>query len=352
MNYSSLKGKEVSINFVPYSVELKTPFKSSEGLIDKREGFLIRLSGQGFTGYGEASPLPGYSIESLAQVSQSLSGLQNKSFFIEELFDLFQELPSLEFGISSAVGDLLGKLENTPLRFLISEKPSGSVQINRLGKQSASHKQVVKLKVSPSSGEEIRKIIAENQGENTFRIDANRSFELVSSLSFFSKISPSNIEYVEEPFLKPCLESIEEFFQKTEISVALDESIYQKDCDIEKFAKSEAVSAFVIKPCFIGSLTKIARLSKLAKDNGKKVIFSSPFDYFFGMASNLQIAAALSNDEPAGFDTFRYFRAPGELPNMKWEGETIRCSANPGLGIEEQAEVIYQYYKNLALDQS
>ncbi len=347
MNYSSLKGKVISVNSIPYSVEFNTPFKSSEGSIEKREGAFIKLSGLGLKGYGEASPLPGYSIDSLNLVSQILSTLENKNFLVEELLDLAQELPSLEFGISSALGDLLGKLESKPLRFLISEKPSNSIQISQLGKQTASRTQVVKLKVSPSNGKEIEEIVTKNQGKKTFRIDANRSFEFKESLDFFSKTSSSNIQYVEEPFSKPCLESVEEFFQKTGISIALDESIYKKDCNIEKLAKSEAISAFVIKPCFIGSLEKIVRLSKVAEDSGKKVIFSSPFDYFFGMASNLQIAAALSNGEPAGFDTFRYFKAPSDLPNMMWEEEAIQCNDMPGLGIEEQADFIYQHYQKM-----
>jgi len=199
------------------------------------------------------------------------------------------------------------------------------------------------LKVSPKNGPEIRETIS-SLSSSRWRLDANRSFELKGSLAFFSKLPEETIEYVEEPLSQANYSDIEEFYQKTGLHVALDESIYRKDSDIEALASLEAVSTFVIKPGFIGSLKRISEVVKLAKENSKKIVFSSGFDFYFGMACNFQLAAAVAEPEPAGFDTFRYFKIPDRMPKLDWEQSTVQCSSLPGLGLGEKAEEIFSFY--------
>jgi len=343
LNFSSISNEEIEIKFVPYSVDFLSPFKSSEGEISRRTGALVRVSLGSLVGYGEASPLPGYSRDSLEQVLVELQLLSQRRPSVEE-FLYSSVLPSLQFALSTALGDLLGKIENKPLRQLLSPESLSSVKINQLG-ESPSSRPLTKLKVSPGNCLEVTEKM-DSVSETRFRLDANRTFGFEESINFFKDLSKFNIEYVEEPFKSPTLAQLEEFQSSTGLCVALDESLYLGDCHLESFLSSGAVAALVIKPGFLGSIQKTVEASSLARKLAKKVIFSSGFDFYFGMACNIELAAALSRGEEAGLDTFRYLDLPEELPKMGWDPPSIDCSSLPGLGLGEKAEEIFQFFKN------
>ncbi|MCK5457849.1 MAG: hypothetical protein KAI45_12035, partial [Melioribacteraceae bacterium] len=93
------------------------PLRNASFIIKSRDGFIIKITDENnFIGYGEVSPLPGFSAETMYECEAALNRLHytiiDKSAKNEE-FDLISELqtisnlPSLLFGVEQAVISLL-----------------------------------------------------------------------------------------------------------------------------------------------------------------------------------------------------------------------------------------------------
>jgi len=344
-NFPNIEDEKPRIKFVPYTVNFVTPFKSSEGVIYQRKGALVRVALGSLVGYGEASPLPGYSRDTLEKVLEELDFFAKSRLSAQELLT-YSALPSVRFAFSTALADLHGKLECKPLREILSSEPSSSVRISQLG-DSSIEIPLTKLKISPDNRLEVVEKMTKFPASR-FRLDANRTFSFEESVSFFKKVSKFRIEFVEEPFRNPSKDQLGKFSENTGLRVALDESLYLRDCNLEFLLSSDAVAALVIKPCFLGSIQQTIEASSLAKKYARKVIFSSGFDFYFGMACNIQLAAALSGDEDAGLDTFKYFSLPKELPSVGWSKPSIECNDLSGLGLGRKAEEIFKFFEKRA----
>ena len=65
-------------NYSPYLIKLKKTFQSSQQLITERRGFLISITDEmGNSAIGEASPLPGLSLETNSDNETILYILKN-----------------------------------------------------------------------------------------------------------------------------------------------------------------------------------------------------------------------------------------------------------------------------------
>ena len=58
----------------PFSIPFVKPLQTSGMTYTHREGVWIKLKCANFTGVGEASPLPGFSTETLKEVRYALEG--------------------------------------------------------------------------------------------------------------------------------------------------------------------------------------------------------------------------------------------------------------------------------------
>src|SRR5215204_3546061 len=103
-----------------FSLPLHRPLMLGDTTVHRREGLLLRLSGDdGAEGWGESAPLPGLSAESLHQATAQLSGLagsligreatddwtdQNRAFSRE--LGRTVPAPSVRFGLELAVWNL------------------------------------------------------------------------------------------------------------------------------------------------------------------------------------------------------------------------------------------------------
>jgi O-succinylbenzoate synthase len=134
-------------------------------------------------------------------------------------------------------------------------------------------------------------------------LDVNQRWSYEDSLYFASEIIPKQIEYIEEPFKD--ITRIPDFFQKTNIAVALDESILLSDW---KMAQSlRGVKVWVLKPTLLGGIRKALAAAHDAQNNGVSLVISSSFETGIGLSSLIHLAAACGNPVRAGIDTLKYF---------------------------------------------
>jgi o-succinylbenzoate synthase len=277
------------------------------GGLPKRQGLLLKLQDtSGKSSWGEISPLPGFSIETLdlalVQLTKELSKLP-KTIPLEALQRILKDqnlYPSVSIGLFGALYGLIrnDKRLQSPLSGLLyGTYEQIQAQIPEVLSQGISH---IKLKTSLLSFIESKEIIDRLQGKCLLRLDVNRSWSQKEADLFFSQFPSDHFDYVEEPYPKNC--ALHNFSH----TLALDESL--REMAFSEIKKLKVLKALVIKPMLMGAGPNVEDLLHGASKYQWKISLSSSFETGVGL---YQIALfseyfGLPN-RPIGLDTYKFF---------------------------------------------
>jgi o-succinylbenzoate synthase len=132
------------------------------------------------------------------------------------------------------------------------------------------------------------------------RLDANRALKLSDAVQFGKRVADLRIAYFEEPLCE--ITQIPEFFQKTGISVALDETL------LEDVPILEGVSTYALKPFLMPNLNRVFECIQQAEDHGVDVAICSAFESPYSLNWLVLLAAMIQGKLlPAGLSTYRWF---------------------------------------------
>lgn len=330
---SSLKLQDMEI--FQYELPLRRPLLLTGVRLQKRSGVLIRVTaGGGIAGWGEAAPLPGLHREDLGQVIAVLKIMQKtvagrmippEPAGLNETLSHWagarEMLPSLYFGMETAILNLRANAAGTPLATLLSPTARGRISLNGLatgsGETLAAELQrlakenyaAVKLKVGRLPlAEDIARV---NRARDilppavSLRLDANRAWSLARAVEFVRQITPRRIEYLEEPLQNPG--ELPQLWAETGFPLALDETISGLPPDA--LWPVQPLAAVILKPGVLGGIERARELARRAARTGAKAVVSSAFESGVGLAALANLAAVLNPvDVPAGLDTFRWLK--------------------------------------------
>ncbi|MEO1524406.1 MAG: o-succinylbenzoate synthase, partial [Planctomycetota bacterium] len=276
---SSLRG----INAYRFRIPIKRKLVLSGNRVSEREGILLERDGH----WAEASPLPGFSKESISDVITALNG---------ELKD--GSLPaSLSFALSSLHQPMPAQLKVPLNRLLMGDEETivaEAKQCDALGFQA------VKLKVGRNDLEteislvrKIRDLLPDRIG---LRLDANQAWSFDQAARFANRLKDVDLEYIEEPLQEP--NQLERLHAQTGIGYALDETLTEAHT-LERWPNA---AALICKPTILGGRTVIERLAA----TGKPIVFSAAFESGVGIARVMQLAVEFSPNTPAGLDTLAW----------------------------------------------
>lgn len=272
-NQFILQSKVISL--YSFSLPLKKNIDFKGNKLNSREGiWLIQHNSSGQDFIGEASPLPGFSNETLQQSQQQLLTLLMASredqrkylshpLYASTHFALFCLQQQIPWCTPPANG-----LINVPLL-------QGSQQDILIRYQLLKYPNIIKLKVAKRSMEEevdlIHKMIQLNPAVR-FRLDANQQWSALQYTAFLSLINTSHIDYIEEP-THSIKESIH-ISNKFNISIGLDESLLTN----HPLPIANCIKALIIKPTLLGDPQYIAALLKHAQQHQLLVSISASFE--------------------------------------------------------------------------
>ena len=329
-----------------YKLPLSEPLALKGIFLHYREGLLLELTGEGgAVGWGEASPLPGFSRESLEEAAGQLRDLASSMMgreipadrldpdgsFAHEM-DVMDLAPSVRFGFELALWDLCAAARGRALAELVAPRPRPMVPVNALisgspdkafeGARRARRAgyEAVKLKLGGRAVEEdvqlVRALNEELGDAVALRLDANRAWTLEVAERFVCAAANLRFEYVEEPLADPTL--LGAFARDYEVPVALDESLAGMEPEaLEDHGYARAV---VLKPTLLGGISRTLRFAGLASRLGMQTVISSAYETGVGTAALVALAAGVDDEEaPAGLDTYRrlstdVLRVPLDLP--------------------------------------
>lgn len=283
------------IHYAPFERPLKTPFAYGSARMESRRGFLLRKSQGNSFAYAEASPLPGHSLDTYADVENALaqgggSALPSLNFALECLAR--SPMPIKQFVVRSNA--------------LVPESPPAELE-EKIRLASQTGYSCCKLKISPFSVSALPTVL-EKFLNMKFRLDANRSLNptLLEALSneLESRGALGRIDYLEEPF-----DGIwqDKAFRKFQIPLAADESAADPKSARRLLSSSSPPSIFVIKPTVFGGFKAVASFLAELKDSGSRGVITTALETETGRRAILSYLSSEPH-EVAGLSTGLLFR--------------------------------------------
>lgn len=243
--------KEIALaNLRTFRVELTDPMRG----VSFREGVLIK----GEFGWSEFAPFAHHSIEHATRWLQAALEMA------------WTELPKPQ-RMQVAVNAI--STSHNPLKALAILDETGC--------------KTLKIKLSGTNIEsdfEFLRVIDQARKDITFRIDFNGSLQLETALSYCSKLSEFDVEYVEQPCAS--LDEIRDLKEQTEVKIAIDENL-RLNADSTNPAHVKAITALadyvVIKPIPVGGIKRFLSIAEQVFTEGKKVVVSGSMDTSIGL---------------------------------------------------------------------
>lgn len=289
---------------------------------DQRDGVLCFAQVDGAVGVGEASPLPGYSPDTVTDVRTCLTHVCSLSappftsaegifHWVDQVVPV--QLPSARFALESALLDALGQWRGVPLWQLL---PGGPVQayppklaavlapgadlVQRAQAANTRGAHTIKLKVGvpgqlPQESAALAQLVAELPLLK-LRLDANGncSYPDAEALAAAAGVS---LEFFEEP-----CPSAELILRRRTFSVALDESLQFRcfNADLAAWAFGpQGPRVFVLKPMSLGGFSRCIALWEHAQRSGIRCSLSHSFGGVVELAGAQQLAAVCQAPELA-----------------------------------------------------
>lgn len=266
-----------------------------------RDGFLVCLEQNGKQGWGEISPLPEFSCETLEQAQEAAQSWLTAWCAGEN--PVHSELPSVAFGISCALAELEGTLPQDA-NYRAAPLCNGDPDDLILSLNDMEGEKVAKIKVGLYEAVRdgiVVNLLLEAIPDLKLRLDANRSWTPAKAEGFAKYVNPQwrdRIAFLEEPCKTP--EESLAFSQATGINIAWDETVRDDGFEVKL---QPGVTTIVIKPTLVGSLERCQMLVKQANALGLDAIISSSIESSFGLTQLARIAQWLTPNSIPGLDT-------------------------------------------------
>ena len=271
-----------------------------------RDGLYVCLRDGEREGWGEISPLPGFSQESWEEAQTELLAWV-KGWLQGD--DSLPQLPSVAFGVSCALAELTGVLPQDA-DYRAAPLCTGDPDDLVLQLADMPGEKVAKIKVGLYEAVRdgmVANLLLEAIPDLRLRLDANRAWTPLKAQQFAKYVNPAyrdRIAFLEEP-CKTRADSLA-FARETGIAIAWDESLREDDF---AFVAEPGVSAVVIKPTLTGSLEKVRQQVSAAQAAGLTAVISSSIESSLGLTQLARIAAWLTPDTVPGLDTLNLMQA-------------------------------------------
>ena len=326
-----------SIQYRPYQLAFREPFRIASGIFSHRQGFVIEISDRQSNyevqhiGLGEAAPLDGFGMESLIETERTLREAQRLLINaeiqdlsdIENLLKYYDRTPAAKHGIELGLLNLLSQDQDISLSQLLANSCSGKVRdrvavnavIGAISSEQASLKareyiqqgyRCLKIKVGSEDFEaDLRRVEAvRSQVGNSIqiRIDANQGWSVTEAIANLKKLELLQIEYVEQPIAAANLSGMAEVKRSQSILVAADESV-NNILQLQQVINTRAADIIILKPMAIGGVLTAYHAAMIAFQAELDVVVTTTIDGAIARQAAFALAAALPIKRACGLAT-------------------------------------------------
>lgn len=342
----------------PYRLPLIHPWRSAQGELRERIGWLVIASVGGIDGFGDCAPLPAAGTETLAAAERRLGHWQNSvqaamgNDAMTSLLDALSRAapsvtPCADCAVETALLDLQARQQGLPLRRLLNADAGTDISVNaalgsaaaltadRVASTCAEGYRVLKLKVGTADPEtDLARLRAATAALPTgvlLRLDANGAWDRQTAARVIADLAGLPVDCIEEPLRDPDDTALGLLQQGTDFVIALDESLPRRPQPIDPFTLP--VRRLVLKPGVFGGLRPTLHLTRMARAAGREVVLTSLVESAAGLWATAQLAAATGSPLAHGLATGDWLAEDLGPPPRPRLGR-IALPETPGSGFE------------------
>lgn len=340
-------------------VTTQRDFHISYGSISQMENVFIKLiSDTGVSGYGEASAIGFISGETnesvlgaIKRFDNALVGVEMEPSLIHERMDhsLYANFAA-KAAVDMALYDCLSKDAGLPLyRYLGAHKEclqsDVTLGIDTLENSLAEAKKFArkgfrafKIKANGDIAHCAALIDAmerEIPYALEYRIDANQSWDLEKTLSFYWKTKGSNIAYIEQPAARKDWQSMTSIRSSMDIPIMADESVFDFS-DVRNALEHGIAQLINIKLMKCGGIYPAMRIAKLSAQFDSLCGIGCMMESELGLCAALSAALASENIVKYDLDSVAFVKCDALELNLDFDSGTLRAPDRPGLGLDKE----------------
>jgi o-succinylbenzoate synthase len=346
---------------------LQSPFETSFGRIETRDGLLVVAHAAGLVGYGEcaADRDPGYSYETAATAWYVLTEFLVPTVLGQEVAssqDLQARLsfvrghPMAKAGLEMAYWDLWGKAQGRSLgQMLGGERSRVAVGVS-IGIQPSSQALVetvsgylqqgygrIKIKIKPGRDVDEAQAVRDAFPRLPLQVDANSAYDLHTAQRL-RDLDDLNLLLIEQPLAEDDLWDHHRLQAQLRTPICLDETILSAR-HARQALEMDACRVINIKSGRVGGLGEALAIHDLCREHGVPVWCGGMLETGVGRAANLALASLPGFSLPGDISaTDRYYAQDITLERFSLNpGSTIDVPTAPGLGVAIDAGALQRF---------
>jgi o-succinylbenzoate synthase len=330
------------MNVEPFSLSLARPLSTARGEITEREGFLVRVEHDGETGYGEATPLPGWT-ESLAECRAALDAVDGDAPALA--LSGMDGTPAARHGLELALFDAAARARDEPLyRYLGGEAAVEGVPVNATvgdGSPARTAREAreavragypaVKVKVGVrelDADVDRLEAVREACPSVELRADVNGAWDRETARRALPALARLDLAYLEQPL--PASDLVGHAGLRGEgARIAIDESLAA--ASVDEVLAAGAADVLVLKPMALGGPSRARRAALRARTVGHEPVLTTTIDGSLARAAAVHVAASIADVGACGLATAPWLATDlTDADPAPVEGGRVSVPSGPG----------------------
>jgi o-succinylbenzoate synthase len=339
-------------------MELVSPFTTSMGTEYNEEHILVRVDGEGLTGWGEcvAEGTPFYSYETVITAWHILQDFLIPSILgkdisnIDEAIQLYSKVRGhrmAKAGLEAALWDLFAKSKNISLsKMLGGTKEKVDVGVS-IGIQSSVAELIkvidsylaegykrIKIKIAPGNDIQFVQAVRKQFPEILFQVDANSAYTL-EDIDLLKQMDEYNLLLIEQPLGYDNIYDHSKLQRELKTPICLDESIHSLD-DTRAAIELDSCRVINIKPGRVGGFTESKLIHDYCASKNIPVWCGGMLESGIGRAGNVALASLSDFTLPGDISASkRYYKEDIVQPEFVVNDDgTMDVPTKPGIGVE------------------
>jgi O-succinylbenzoate synthase len=353
-----------SIELRHIKMELVSPFVTSMGTEYDEEHIIVRIDGDGVTGWGEsvAEGTPFYSYETVQTAWHILRDFLIPSILgknlsgIEEAITLNERVRGhmmAKAGLEAALWDAFAKTKNISLSKMLGgvrDKVDVGVSIGIQSSVKELIKKVegyldegykrIKIKISPGNDIRFVSALRKEFPGLLLQVDANSAYTL-NDINIFREMDEFNLILIEQPLGYEDIFDHSKLQRELKTPVCLDESIHSLD-DTRAAIELDSCRIINIKPGRVGGFTESKLIHDYCASKNIPVWHGGMLESGIGRAGNVALASLPNFTLPGDISASkRYYKEDIVVPEFVVNHDgTMEVPVKPGIGVDVNMKML------------
>jgi o-succinylbenzoate synthase len=345
-------------------MELVSPFVTSMGVELDEEHIIVRVDGEGVTGWGEsvAEGTPYYSYETVPTAWHILRDFLIPSILGKDLAGIPESIALYErvrghmmakAGLEAALWDAFAKSKKISLSKMlggtrskvdvgvsIGIQDSEKILIKKVEGYLAEGYKRIKIKIAPGNDLKFVAALRNEFPELLLQVDANSAYTL-EDINLFKKMDEFGLQLIEQPLGYEDIFDHSKLQREIKTPLCLDESIHSLD-DTRAAIELKSCRIINIKPGRVGGFTESKLIHNYCESMSIPVWHGGMLESGIGRAGNVALASLPNFTLPGDISASkRYYKEDIVEPEFVVNPDgTMDVPVKPGIGVEVNMKML------------